>query len=88
MMELKGHTAAINSICLSCDEKLLFSASNDLTVRVWSIDISAKKAEPLKILRGFKQWITSICVSPKDSTVFCGCYDGKIRAINFEVSFL
>jgi len=32
---LKGHEAAVNSVCINHDNGILYSASNDGTVRVW-----------------------------------------------------
>eukprot|EP00878_Enallax_costatus_P005372 GHUV01005641.1.p1 GENE.GHUV01005641.1~~GHUV01005641.1.p1 ORF type:complete len:497 (+),score=116.83 GHUV01005641.1:382-1872(+) len=36
---LVGHSSTVNAICYSADQQLLFSASSDATVRLWSTEL-------------------------------------------------
>ena len=48
MIDSEGHTAKIQDIMFSPDGTLLYSASNDKTVRVWDV----ASGENVRVLRG------------------------------------
>jgi WD40 repeat protein len=43
-VELAGHTEAVYAVALSHDQRFLFSASGDRTIRQWSLDTAAVQA--------------------------------------------
>jgi WD40 repeat protein len=63
LLALRGHTAAVNSVCFSADGKRLASAANDRTVKVWDV---ATGQEAFSV-KGHTDAVNSVCFS----------YDGK-----------
>jgi WD40 repeat protein len=58
---LAGHTAAVRAICFSPDGRLLASAGNDNSVRVW--DMAARQI--VKTLRGHGGRVHAVAFSPQ-----------------------
>ena len=51
--ELKGHSAPVKSIQFNCDGSLLLSASDDKTIKIWSV--ADKKFS--STLKGHTNWV-------------------------------
>jgi WD40 repeat protein len=47
LVVLRGHTRAVRSIFLSPDERHLFSASEDCSVRIWNLKTNQQVGDPL-----------------------------------------
>lgn len=73
-MTLEGHRRYVNSVVFSHDSRLIASASDDGTIRIWNI-LEAQCAE---VLDGrIKQ--NSVAFSHNSSTIAAAGNDGKIR---------
>jgi WD40 repeat protein len=81
---LVGHTSAVNSLAISANSKLIFSASSDRTVRVWDINLGSETA----ILQGFPCGVESLALAPNGEWVFAGLKDGAIQVIEWRTGRL
>jgi transcription initiation factor TFIID subunit 5 len=57
---LFGHTGAVTGVCFSHDDALLFSASSDCTVRLWSTEL----AHNLVVFKGHVHPVWSVDACP------------------------
>lgn len=57
---LRGHTSGVSSVNWSPDGKLLASASQDGTVKLWD----AQNRRDMLTFKGHSHWVTSVCFSP------------------------
>ena len=71
LVTLAGHTAAINTIILSDDNKYLFSGSDDRTVRIWDLSTEKELARLVAMRDGWG------VISPEG--FFDGPLDGNIE---------
>ena len=76
-----GHHGWVNSVCFSPSGDYMLSASNDKTVRLWSL----KSADSI-ILRGYESAITSIAYSPTGDTFAAGTRDNTIHLWDAETN--
>jgi WD40 repeat protein len=72
---LSGHRREVMQLAFSRDGKTLYSAADDLTIRIW--DVGALKESAL--LAGHEQWVSSLALNPDESTLASGSADGTIR---------
>jgi WD40 repeat protein/serine/threonine protein kinase len=66
----QAHDAQILTVAISRDARLLITGSVDKTVRLW--DLSVEPPRPLAVLRGFKEPVTSVAVSPDNMLLAAG----------------
>lgn len=64
----KAHDKDINAIDISHDNRLFASASQDRTVKIWSLE----DGEAVGVLRGHKRGVWSIKIAPKDTPPITG----------------
>lgn len=77
---LVEHANVVNSLCVTKDNKYLFSCShdNDNKIIIWDLNNYTR----LTTLLGHKSWIYSICLSLDDSKLFSCSLDGVIKIWN------
>lgn len=74
---LRGHDAAITSMALSANRRLLATASRDGTAMVW--DLHQRRA-PLVRLRGHSGWVTGCAFTDGGTRVVTSGWDGTVRS--------
>ncbi|MDE0088265.1 MAG: hypothetical protein OXU23_21265 [Candidatus Poribacteria bacterium] len=74
-MGLIGHYADIDAIIFSPDGKMLATASEDYTARLWDAQTGAHRLA----LKGHTSEVSSIAFSPDGKTVRTGSLDGTLR---------
>jgi small GTP-binding protein len=72
---LKGHTELIRRVVVSKNSKIVASASNDKTIRIW--DINQEKC--INVLSGHKNAIWAIAISEDGKKLISGSFDNTIR---------
>ena len=70
---LEGHTESVNRVVFSPDGKMLASASQNRTIRIWDVATGAHK------LTGHNAYIYSVAFSPDGKTLASGSENGRIR---------
>jgi WD40 repeat protein len=73
---LTGHEGGVNGVAFSPGGKLLASASDDGTIRLWNV---ATHQQILPWMTGHTDRITSIAFSPDGTMLASGSYDKTIR---------
>lgn len=71
----KAHDKDINAISITYDSKLFASASQDRTVKIWSLE----DGEPIGILRGHKRGVWSVAFAPLDTPAISGDQPGTAQ---------
>ena len=77
---LCGHTRSVNSAAFSPDGKLIASASDDNTIRIWDVNTGKE----LKILKGHIYCICSVEFSNNGKHIVSASYDGTVRIWDTE----
>jgi WD40 repeat protein len=71
----EGHAQAVNSVCVTANNRLLLSGSDDRTLRVW--DVATGRC--LRILSGHSNAVKCVCLSADGSRAISGSDDGTMR---------
>jgi WD40 repeat protein len=74
----KGHRDAVNSVVFSPDGKLLVSAGNDNTIRVWNV-IDRKYSFTMGGGRGHQDWVLGLAFSPDGKKLASASRDRLIK---------
>jgi WD40 repeat protein len=74
---LDGHTDWVNAISLPCN-RLLASASDDNTARIWNLDTNLPVGPPLQ----HKDWVHSPAFSANGQVLVTGCSKGDTYTWN------
>ena len=70
-----AHINPVYSVAISPDGHTLVSASQDKTIKLWSLPDGAL----LKTLTGHTAWIDAVAISPDGRTLASGSYDKTIK---------
>lgn len=73
-----AHEKEINSICFAPNNKIIATASQDKTVKLWKTDGSFETAQ-IATLRGHKRGVWCVCFSPVDQVLITTSSDCCIR---------
>ena len=76
-----GHSESINCVAWSPDGTKIASASDDATIKIWSV----MDGKCLKTLKGHTRAITSVAWFPDGSKIISASNDGTIRVWSLEM---
>jgi WD40 repeat protein len=74
--KLVGHNSTVNDIAFGSDDKLLASASSDMSIHLW--DYKLPHTESI-VLKGHSSWVWALAFSPDGSTLVSGSEDHTLR---------
>ncbi|MEM7124822.1 MAG: BTAD domain-containing putative transcriptional regulator [Chloroflexota bacterium] len=72
---LEGHTSVIQQVVFSPDGKLLASASEDWTIRLWDVE----RSKLLYTIRGHTQIVTDVAFHPYGAVLASSSDDGTVK---------
>jgi WD40 repeat protein len=84
IIALEGHSDFVNQVIFSPNGKLLASASDDCSVRVWHLAKDYSCSERTIVLRGHKDAVTSVAFSPCGVFLASGSDHDTIRMWQHE----
>lgn len=67
-LTLKGHGKGVRSVAFSADDRLLLTASDDKSVKLWSVASRKFRGG----LQGHSHWVRSAVFGPGDRTALSG----------------
>lgn len=79
---LRRHTDIVRSISINSDHTKLASASEDGTVKIWSLANMSQKPESFPIPKGVNKDLRSVLFSADGKNVFAGSSDGRLFSWN------
>jgi WD40 repeat protein len=82
VLRFPGHAARVNAVAATKDGKLLATASEDSTVRVWD----AASGKTLRHLQGLISKATALAIRPDGKQIAAGTEDGGIRLWELSAS--
>ena len=74
LLELKGHSSRVNSVCFSPDSQIIASASTDGTVKLWTLG-----GIEIQTFQGHKDSVNSICFSPDGQVIASASTDSTVK---------
>lgn len=74
---IKGKKTKVNALAFSCDGKILASAGDDGSIRLWNVDKGQNQDGQL--LSGHNKAVTSISFSPNDKLLASGSKDYTVK---------
>jgi len=72
---LKGHSGAVRSVCFSADSRFLLTASDDKTMKLWSLPTRKFQCS----LSGHSNWVRSGVLSPDTRLALSGSDDKTVK---------
>lgn len=88
---LAGHTEGISDVAWSHDGEFLASASDDKTIRIWSLDLVSTaivvffdifirlQRSTVKVLKGHTNFVFCINYNPQSNLLVSGGFDETVR---------
>jgi len=70
-----GHAGSVRTSSFSRDSRLLATASEDLTVKLW--DVASGRL--MRTFRGHRHWVSAAAFSPDSMMIASAAYDGTVR---------
>eukprot|EP00900_Chrysochromulina_parva_P010108 jgi/Chrpa1/19099/Chrysochromulina_OHIO_Genome00005980-RA len=77
MSTVLGHTKEVNAVAMAPNDRLAVSASQDRTLKVWSLEGGALKE--VGVLKGHKRAVWCVSFSPVDKAVASGGGDASVK---------
>lgn len=77
--KLSGHSDHVRSVTISPDDKFIYSASRDNSIKIWTNGIDNEYRE-IKTLTGHSSGVYTVVVSSDGKTIYSGSFDGSIKA--------
>lgn len=72
---ISGHKLGVSDVAWSSDSRLLVSASDDKTLRIWDANLG----KSLKTLKGHSNYVFCCNFNPQSNLVVSGSFDESVR---------
>jgi WD40 repeat protein len=80
----KGHSARINSLVFSTDEKYLFSGADDKTVRRWQLSLEMKGAVIANYTSFYSGEVKALAIHPTKNYLLAGNENGNLDTFSLQ----